>query len=69
MTITKLLKQLETIHHERTMEAHHDDIFFQTYDDVEALDRVINLIKFLQEKNSSDTVKVSELFKAANIDK
>ena len=51
------------------MEAHHDDIFFQIYDDVEALDRVINLIKFLQEKNPSDTVKVAELFKAANIDK
>ena len=67
MTTKELLEQIETIQQERTLEAHHDDMFFQTYEDVEALDRVINMIKFLAEKKPSDKVTVAEIFKAAKI--
>ena len=60
MTTAELIEQLEKIHRERMLEAHHD-MLFQRYPDIEALDAVINLLEFLGDKNPSDTVKVSEL--------
>ena len=66
MTITELLAQLEKIRQERTLEAHHD-MLFQSYPDIEALDRAIDLIKILDESNASDAVKISELLAAAKI--
>lgn len=62
MTVEELIEQLELIRKERILEAHHDMIF-QSYPDIEALDSAIDLIKFLNEKQPSDTVKVAELFK------
>ena len=62
MTVEELIEQLEIVRKERILEAHHDMIF-QSYPDIEALDNVIDLIKFLEEKKPSDTVKVGELFK------
>lgn len=68
MTITEVQKQLEIIKEDRLVGAHHDDIFFTTQADLEALERLNALIKFLSEKKLSDNVKVSEIFAAANID-
>ena len=68
MTITELLEQIETIHQERFLEAHHDNIFFQTYEDIEALERVINLIKFLENKDPAYRLTVAELLAAGNLD-
>lgn len=68
MTTKEILKLLDEIHWERMLEAHHD-----SYDlhqpDLDALDCAINLIKFLDESNQSDSVKISELFRAAGIDR
>lgn len=69
MTLRELLDRLEKIRQERTLEAHHDDIFFSTYPDVEALERVIALIEFLADKNPSEQLTVAELLKAAQIGK
>lgn len=60
MTTAELIELLERIHRERMFETHHD-MLFQSYPDIEALDAVINLLKFLGDKNSSDTLKVSDL--------
>lgn len=49
--------------------AHHDDMVFQTYFDVEALERVIAMVKFLNDKNPATNVKVAELLAICNIDK
>ena len=68
MTITEVQKQLDIIKEDRLVGAHHDDIFFTTYADMEALERIIALIKFLSEKKPSDKIKVAEIFAAANID-
>ena len=68
MTITEVQKQLEIIKEDRLVGAHHDDIFFTTQADLEALERLNALIKFLSEKKLSDNVKVAEIFAAANID-
>ena len=57
VTITEIEKLLD-----------HDDIFFTTYADMEALERIIALIKFLSEKNPSDEVKIAEILSAANIE-
>ncbi len=62
MTIEELIEQLELVRKERILEAHHDMIF-QSYPDIEALDSVIDLIKFLDEKQPSDKLTVAELFK------
>ena len=43
-------------------------MFFQTYSDVEALNKVIRMLQFIAAKKSSDSVKVSEILKAAQID-
>ncbi|MBQ7454438.1 MAG: hypothetical protein IJS69_05260 [Selenomonadaceae bacterium] len=67
MTIKELLKQIETIHHERTLSAHHDDMFFQTYADVEALERVIKMIKFLTDKSPAHQLTVAEILAASNV--
>ena len=69
MTTTELLEELSKVQQERTLEAHHDDIFFKTYADIEALERVIALIKLLNEMKSSDAVTVAELLAACNIQK
>ena len=68
MTITEVQKQLNIIKKDRLVGAHHDDIFFTTYADLEALEKIIALIKFLSEKKPSDELKVAEIFAAANID-
>lgn len=68
MTITELQKQLDVIKKDRLVGAHHDDIFFTTYADMEALERITALIKFLSDKKPSDEIKVAEIFAAANID-
>ena len=68
MTITEVQKQLDIIQKDRLVGAHHDDIFFTTYADLEALEKIIALIKFLSEKKPSDEIKVAEIFAAANID-
>lgn len=69
MTITEVQKQLDIIKEDRLVGAHHDDIFFTTYADMEALERIIALIKFLSEKKPSDKVKVADILAAANIDR
>ena len=68
MTITEVQKQLDIIKEDRLVGAHHDDIFFTTYADLEALEKIIALINFLSEKKPSDKIKVAEIFAAANID-
>lgn len=68
MTLKELLDHLEIIHRERMLSAHHDDMFFQTYSDVEALERVIAMVKFLVDKNPAANVKVAELLTICNID-
>lgn len=68
MTIKEIQRQLDIIRDDRLVGAHHDDIFFTTQADMEALERIIALIKFLSEKKPSDNVTVTEIFKAANID-
>ena len=69
MTITEVQRQLDIIKEDRLVGAHHDDIFFTTYADMEALERIIALIKFLSEKKTSDAVKVADILAAANIDR
>lgn len=61
MTIKELLAQLEIIHQERTLAAHHDDMFLKTYSDVEAVERVIDLVKFLNDQSPDSKVTVAEL--------
>lgn len=68
MTITEIQKQLDVIKGDRLVGAHHDDIFFTTQADMEALERIIALIAFLSEKKPSDELKVAEILAAANID-
>ena len=62
MTVEELIEQLTIVQKERTLEAHHDMIF-QSYPDIEALESVLDLVKFLDEKQPSDTVTVGELIK------
>lgn len=69
MHLAELLEQTQTIHQERTLEAHHDDMFFQTYTDVEALEKIILLLKFLEAKKPADKVKVADILKAAQIER
>ena len=68
MTITEIQKQLDVIQKDRLVGAHHDDIFFTTYADMEALEKIIALINFLSEKKPSDKIKVAEILSAANIE-
>lgn len=68
MTITEIQKQLDVIKGDRLVGAHHDDIFFTTQADMEALERIIALIAFLSEKKPSDKLKVAEILKSADID-
>ena len=68
MTVQELLDELKKINKERLLEAHHDDLYFQTFKDIDALDKVIVLINFLSKKKPSDKVTVAELWKVAEID-
>ena len=68
MTIKEIQRQLDLIKEDRLVGAHHDDIFFTTYADMEALERIIALIKFLSDKKPSDEVKISEILAACNIE-
>ena len=54
MTVAELLNELRNINQERFLAAHHDDMYFQTFADVDALDKVIILINFLAKKNPSE---------------
>ena len=68
MTTKEIIKLLDKIYWERMIGAHHDpDDLDQP--DLEALGIVTNLVKFLDAKNPSDTVKVAELLKVAQIEK
>ena len=67
MTIKELLAELETINRERTLAAHHDGMFLKTYSDVEALERVIDLIKFLDEQSPDSKVKIAELLAVCKV--
>ena len=68
MKIKEILDQLEKIHQERFLEAHHD-----SYDlhqpDLDALDCVMSLMKILDESRLDDSVKINELLAASNIDR
>ena len=68
MTIKEVQEQLDIIKNDRLVGAHHDDIFFTTQADMEALERIIGLMKFLSEKKPSDKLKVAEILSACNID-
>lgn|GEM_PF-4718586 len=68
MTIKEIQRQLDIIKEDRLVGAHHDDIFFTAQADMEALERIIALIKFLSEKKPSDKVKIAEILSASNID-
>ena len=67
MTLEKLIEQLKIIHQERMLAAHHDNIFFQTHADVEALDKIIVMLKFLADKNPDYRLTVGEILDAAKI--
>ena len=68
MNVHELLEELKKINQERLLAAHHDDFYFQTFADIDAIDKVIILIDFLSKKKPSDKVTVSELWKVAEID-
>ena len=68
MTVRELLDELKQINQERLLEAHHDDFYFQTFEDIDALNKVILLINYLNKKNPSDKVTVAELWEVAEID-
>lgn len=68
MNLQELSEQIENIRREILFEAHHDAVLLHTHEDAEALDRLTLLIKFLEEKNPSDEMKISEILKAAKID-
>ena len=68
MTIKEMQRQLDIIREDRLVGAHHDDMFFTTYADMETLERIIALMKFLSEKKPSDELKVAEILAACNID-
>ena len=69
MKLAELLSEMETIEQERTLEAHHDDMFFKTYADIEALEKIILMLEFISSKKPSDSVKISEILKAAQIER
>ena len=56
MTITEVQKQLNIIKKDRLVGAHHDDIFFTTYADLEALEKIIVT------KKENPSTKVGGLF-------
>ena len=68
MNVQELLDELKKINKERLLEAHHDALYFQTFKDIDALDKIIILIDFLSKKNPADTVTVAEIWKVAEID-
>lgn len=68
MTIAEMQRQLEIIKKDRLVGAHHDDIFFTVQEDMEALERVDALIKFLAEKSPAYHLTVAEILAASNID-
>ena len=68
MTVTEILEQLKTINQERLLSAHHDGFLFENYPDVDALDTVILLLMYLKDKKPSDSVKIAEIFEAADIE-
>ena len=67
MTVKELLAELEIIHRERTLAAHHDGMFLKTYSDVEALERVIDLVEFLNEQSPDSKVTVAELLAVCKV--
>ena len=52
MTVQELLDELKKINQERLLSAHHDDFYFQTFEDIDALNKVILLINYLNKKKS-----------------
>ena len=68
MTIAEVQRQLEIIKEDRLIGAHHDDIFFTVQEDMEALERIDALIKFLAEKKPSDKLTVAEILKVADVE-
>ncbi len=68
MNLKEILKLMNEIHWHRMLEAHHDSDHLDQ-PDLEALNRVINLLKILNESRLNDSVKVSELLAAVDIEK
>ena len=73
MTVREILEQLKKINQERLSEAHHDgfyDGFFsQGYSDIDALNTVIILLMYLNDKKPTDKVTIAEIFEAADIER
>ena len=73
MTVREILEQLKKINQERLSEAYHDgfyDGFFsQSYSDIDALNTVIILLMYLNDKKPTDSVTVAEIFEAADIER
>lgn len=73
MTVREILEQLKKINQERLVEAHHDgfyDGFFsQGYSDIDALNTVIILLMYLNDKKLTDRVTIAEIFEAADIER
>ncbi|MBR4904649.1 MAG: hypothetical protein IKZ53_08250 [Selenomonadaceae bacterium] len=73
MTAREIMEQLKKINQERLSEAHHDgfyDGFFsQGYADIDALNTVIILLMYLNDKKLTDRVTIAEIFEAADIEK
>lgn len=73
MTVREILEQLKKINQERLSEAYHDgfyDGFFsQSYSDIDAINTVIILLMYLNDKKPMDSVTVAEIFEAADIDR
>lgn len=76
MTVKEILEQLKKINQDRLSSAYNDsfyDGFFsetasEIYSEVDALNTVIILLVYLNNKKTSDTVTVSEIFEAADIE-
>ena len=73
MMVREIMDQLKKINQERLLEAHHDgfyDSFFsQGYSDIDALNTVIILLMYLNDKKLTDSVTIAEIFEAADIEK
>lgn len=73
MTVREILEQLKKINQERLFGAHHDgfyDGFFsEGYSDIDALNTVIILLMYLNDKKPTDKVTIAEIFEAADIER
>lgn len=72
MTIREILEQLKKINQERLLNSQHDNFydgfFSKNFSDIDALNTVIILLVYLNNKKPSDKVTIAELFDAAEIE-